>query len=77
MKLSDIITVLAREPFNIPPPVSARMSMDQITLALRSPKDIPADDTEPLTFRDIHRTWAMRNRIPDWLEDELWNKRGQ
>jgi hypothetical protein len=74
--LSDFVTILGREPFNVPAPVAVRMTMDQIAATLRSPKDIAPESEDGPTARDLHRKWAMQNRVPDWLEAELWKGRG-
>lgn len=77
-RLSNLICCLGREPFCIPPSVACRMSLSQIAALLTDPRDLPLDDDgdEPPTRRELHRRWAMYNRVPDWLEEELWTKRG-
>jgi hypothetical protein len=75
VKISDIFNVLAREPFNIPPHEAALLTMDQIEIVLRDPKD-RAEQPVVIDYAARHRRWALLNRVPEWYAAQVWRKRG-
>lgn len=58
----------------IPLEVSGRMTERQLDLVMHSIGK--KDEEEPWPdARDFHREWAKQNKIPDWLEPEVWKSK--
>jgi hypothetical protein len=67
---------LTKEPFNVQPSEFPLLTLHQLALILADPKDVAADNPEPvtpvLTPRDRFFRWAFYNCIPDHIADRLW-----
>jgi adenylosuccinate synthase len=74
-RLSDILGVLPREPFHVPPEQAARLTLDQIDLIVRDRDDGEAARRHPLSPRDHHRLCAVLERLPPWEEERVWAER--
>lgn len=72
--ISIKLWALAREPFNIPPTVAARMSLAQIDLILTGEDSLILPERPPVDMADVHRRWAALNRVPAWYADKLWRE---
>lgn len=60
----------------IPLAVSGQMTELQLEMIAQAieRKEAPPEDLEP-SPREYHREWAKQNKIPDWLEPELWERK--
>ncbi len=60
----------------IPLEVSAQMTERQLELLAEalSKKDADLTDDEP-DPREYHREWARQNKIPDWWEQIIWERK--
>lgn len=75
-ELPRLIYRLASDPFFIPPSASANLTEQQLSGILEmNGKERIADAGPAMSERDMHKYWAKRNKVPDWLEDRLWKER--
>jgi hypothetical protein len=69
--------LLSKEPFNIPPAMVARMSIDQIKLTLRDKDEVNEEMNQLPTISqdEVAKLWRVYNRVPEWYAEKL--KHGQ
>lgn len=79
--LAEVLAVLAAGVtrgngiVSIPIEVSSRMTERQIDILLETLKKKGDEEAPLLDPREYHREWAKQNKIPKWLEPEVWKNK--
>lgn len=66
---------MGSEPFSLPPEAVANLTEHQLAAMLKvRNKDSFRERGKSMSPRDVFHEWAKNNKIPDWLEEKLWQE---